>query len=421
MPVPVPPAPAPARTRAERPLPPADPALPALHELLAPPALHALLARTSPDVGISQLHVRSVDYDPGRSLAVTVQALANGQWHEVVVRAARGQDLRAVAAGAAADALCHLAAERSPAARAIAVDAETGALVSWLPADLALPLLAEPAGRLAALVGADLTFDPVVRTIAYRPGRSMVRATGDRVVKQHANPDEHAAALRGAEVARVAGVGAPPLLAELPTDRAIVLGRIGEAAPAGAALALATETGALAARLHALPAYGLPSRRPLVLLGAAAVATARATVIVPSLGRRTATALAALELQLPVTSRPVTCHGDLTVSNVCRTPVGAALCDFDELGAGAAAHDLATYAANRVSGRPGDFQAAMEVLDAICDGYGSRPPALEWHLAVAILRRTGTAFRNQKKDWPERTARLVTAAEQALLLTRAVR
>ncbi len=169
------------------------------------------------------------------------------------------------------------------------------------------------------------------------------------------------------------------------------------------AAVVAPAAGAIAARLHAMPADGLPSRRPIILLAVAAVAVRRTATFAPDVERRATALLAHLELTMPATPHVVTSHGDLVASQFCTMPDGLALLDFDEAGAAAPAHDLASFAANRVSGRPGDMDDALRVLDAICEGYGRRPAALEWHLAVAILRRVDTAFRNQKKDWPERT------------------
>jgi aminoglycoside phosphotransferase (APT) family kinase protein len=159
----------------------------------------------------------------------------------------------------------------------------------------------------------------------------------------------------------------------------------------------------------------------MVLLAVAAVAARRVSVVAPHVERRVAALLAELELTLPLTPRAVASHGDLVASQLCATAGGLALLDFDEVGAAAPAHDLASFAANRVSGRPGDLDDALRVLEAICGGYGQTPPALEWHLAVAILRRAGTAFRNQKKDWPVRTGRIVDAAEQVLAMAKVPR
>ena len=410
------------RTPRPRPLPPADPRLPGLVGLLRPDGLRTLLARLAPDVGLHEITIRTVDYEPLHGAAITAHALANGAWHDVVVRLDAHRDLASAAVSPVAEALGRLAADRAPTSTPIIFDSRTEALVTWLPVDLALPLLAKPPVALAGLVGADLSRDPLVSVASYRAGVRATSMVGDRVVKHYAGAADHAAAARGLHVAAGAGIGAPALIRDLAGYHAIVLERLdGPMVADGRAAAVADGTGRLVAQLHEVPAYGLVSRRPIVLLAVAAVAVQRAAIVAPDVKRRAADLLARLELALPFTPRVVTSHGDLVASQLCLTPNGLALIDFDEMGAAAPAHDLASFAANRVSGRPGDLDEALLVLEAICEGYGSRPPALEWHLAVAILRRIGTAFRNQKKDWPERTARIVDAAERALTMAMVAR
>ncbi len=410
------------RTPRARPLPPADPRLPGLTGLLEPDGLRTLLARVSADVGVHEITIRTIDYEPLHGAAITAQALANGAWHDVVVRLDAHRDLASAAASPRAEALGQLAGDRTPTATPIMFDSATGGLVSWLPVDLDLSLLAEPPLMLADRVGADLSRDPDVSVVSYRAGVRATCLVGDRVVKHYAATRDHAAAVRGLQVAAGAGVGAPALIRDLAGDRAVVLERLeGRMVSDGRAAAVAHDAGRLVAQLHEVPAYGLVSRRPIALLAVAAVAVQRTAVVAPGVKRRGADLLARLELALPFTPRVVTSHGDLVASQFCATPDGLALIDFDELGAAAPAHDLASFAANRVSGRPGDLDEALRVLDAICEGYGSRPSALEWHLAVAILRRVGTAFRNQKKDWPERTGRIVDAAEQVLTMATVTR
>ena len=88
--------------------------------------------------------------------------------------------------------------------------------------------------------------------------------------------------------------------------------------------------------------------------------------------------------------------------------------DFDDHGLASPAYDIAAYAANAISGRPGDLDRALAARDAMIDAYGTRPPDLDWYLAAAVLRRAPSPFRLQKRTWPERVATIVDAAEAVL-------
>jgi hypothetical protein len=54
------------------------------------------------------------------------------------------------------------------------------------------------------------------------------------------------------------------------------------------------------------------------------------------------------------------------------------------------------------------------VLEPLLAGYGQRPPALEWHIAAAILGRAAHPFQRQVENWPSRTEAMVAAAEASL-------
>jgi aminoglycoside phosphotransferase (APT) family kinase protein len=107
-------------------------------------------------------------------------------------------------------------------------------------------------------------------------------------------------------------------------------------------------------------------------------------------------------------------HGDFNISQLLDMEGAYALLDFDEACLAAPGLDVASYAANLVSGRPGDLGRADAALDALLDGYGERPEALEWHYAASLLRRAPSPFRLHKKRWPERLESIVAAAEEVL-------
>jgi hypothetical protein len=89
---------------------------------------------------------------------------------------------------------------------------------------------------------------------------------------------------------------------------------------------------------------------------------------------------------------------------------GVVVTDVDMLCQAPAAYDLASYAANLVSGRPGDEAHAEAALTAVVAAHG-HVPALRWHLATALLRRCDRPFRRAKKQWPDRATSILDLAE----------
>lgn len=108
-------------------------------------------------------------------------------------------------------------------------------------------------------------------------------------------------------------------------------------------------------------------------------------------------------------------HGDFTWGQLLRAGDGQlALLDTDTLCLAPVAFDLASYAANLVSGRPDDLGLALRVLDELARGYGGRPAGLQWWLAAVLLRRLDRPVRRLKRDWPRRAEALLEAAERAV-------
>jgi Ser/Thr protein kinase RdoA (MazF antagonist) len=133
--------------------------------------------------------------------------------------------------------------------------------------------------------------------------------------------------------------------------------------------------------------------------------------VAPALTPRAAALLRRLARNAPVLVPAVLSHGDFNISQLLEVDGQLVVLDFDQACLAAPALDVAGYAANLVSGRPGDPEHAADALDALLDGYGSRPDGVEWHLAVTTLRRASSPFRLHKKDWPQRMAAILDAAE----------
>ena len=112
----------------------------------------------------------------------------------------------------------------------------------------------------------------------------------------------------------------------------------------------------------------------------------------------------------------MTSHGDFHGGQLLELPDGPALIDLDLLGAAPPALDLANYAGHLIPRDAPDLDAALAVLEQLVEGYGRRPPSLEWYLAASVLRRSRVPFRNFEPDWPAQTEAMVSAAEAALRL-----
>ena len=107
-------------------------------------------------------------------------------------------------------------------------------------------------------------------------------------------------------------------------------------------------------------------------------------------------------------------HGDFNISQLLDVEGAIAVLDFDEACLAPRALDVTSYAANLVSGRPGDLARADAALASLLDGYGAPPHALHWYLAAALLRRAPSPFRLHKRNWLHRTEAIVAAAEAVL-------
>ncbi len=284
--------------------------------------------------------------------------------------------------------------------------------IAWFPHDPALPLLGAPAEDLAGRLGVPL--DGVPELLAWVPRRRATLRCGDVVVKLYATAGEAATAARAMRLAAGwldspslvgldagAGVTAQTALAGRPLDR-------------GDFAAVAGEAGAMLRRLHGAPLGELPEVTPHDLLALCRDAGARVCVALPALSDRVAVVLERLAVTMPRGLPGVPSHGDFTIGQMLDDGGRVRVVDTDTLCTAPAAHDLAAFAANLVSGRPEDAGDARAALDAVVGGYGARPDGLDWHLAAAVMRRVDRPLRRLKRRWPERTGRILAAVERLL-------
>jgi hypothetical protein len=400
--------------------PPRDRAVPQLPRLLHAGAMTPVLERCLPaGSAIDDLRVTLVDYRPGSGATVAYDVGIAGRSHVAVAAAGSALCSEAVRTDARR-AIARALGRDSAVARPLTYDVGLGALVHWFPLDLAMPVLARPVPELLRLVAragiATGGAPDGARTLLYRPSQRAVLRAGDVVLKAYAGEAAFRAGVDGLRLAGGLGFDiAPRLRGALPEVRLTVQAAIdGAPVPRTRAGAVAPVAGAMLRVLHDAPVPGLRPAPPERLLEAAANAAALVAAVAPPLARRVRGLLARLEEHAPAVHALVPSHGDFNISQLLDVEGALAVVDFDEACLAPPALDVASYAANLVSGRPGDLEAADAALAALLDGYAARPDGLSWYLAASLLRRAPSPFRLHKRRWSQRIAATVAAAEEVL-------
>jgi aminoglycoside phosphotransferase (APT) family kinase protein len=353
-------------------LPPADPRLPGLRQLLEPTAAAEVL-RLSLRLDPDEVRIVAVRYKPRRRLVVQYDLTAGGTMS------------RAVALLDARKANC---------------------VVQLWPSDAALPALGLPIDELAASLGIEPAES--VERLGYKPFARAILRIGPHVAKLYASEEKWRRAAEALERLTRAGFGAS-LERVAPEVHGTVQRFVDGTAPAGSDAA--ASAGAVLRRLHALPADGL---RPVYARDRLAESSRGATLaatIIPDVAARAERLFATLARQLPPDLPAVAAHGDFEPGQLIAGRAGLTPVDVDELCAAPRADDLGRYAAHAVRGAEGDIDAVQEVLGSLLAGYGLRPDGLEWYVAAAILARAAAPFRHQEPDWPARVEALLVVAE----------
>jgi phosphotransferase family enzyme len=406
-----------------RSLPPGDRAVPQLHGLLHRDAMATVLERSLRGGStVDELRLTLVDYRPGSGATVAYRVTVGDERHIAVANAGSVLCPEAVRADTRRAIARALGRSESPIARPLTYDVGLGALVQWYPLDLAMPVLARPLPELLRYVArSGIAIDPdggPTRTLLYRPGQRAVVRAGDVVLKAYAGDASFRAGVAGLRIAGGLGLGlgrGPQMHGALADLRLTVQAAIdGEPVPGSRAGAVAPIAGAMLRVLHDAEVPALEAAPPRAMLEAAARGAALAASVAPDLARRARNLMARLEEHAPETGAMVPSHGDFNISQLLDFEGALAVLDFDEACLAPAALDVASYAANLVSGRPGDLDRADAALDALLGGYGERPEALEWYFAASLLRRAPSPFRLHKRRWPERIEAMVAAAEEVL-------
>jgi hypothetical protein len=374
--------------RDDRPLPPADRAVPQLRDLLDPDLMTWVLERSLPiRADITELRVASIDYRPGRGCTVAYDVHVAGRDHVVVAAPGR-----------------------------LSSDEQA---IRWYPVDPAMPVLAERVPDLLrrmsrAGIGGDASAGTAPTVLLYRPGRRAVLRLGDVVLKAYGDQTAFRAGVNGLRMAERLFAG-PRLLGALGDVRLTVQAAI-DGVPVRRARAgeVAPVAGNMLRRLHEARMAGLEPAAPHRLLSATASAVELVAAVAPELAGQGRRIVDRLEAGMPRGLPVVPSHGDFNISQLIDVNGALALVDFDESSLAPAALDVSAYAANLVSGRPGDLGAAQRALDALLAGYGSRPEGVDWYLAATLARRAPSPFKLYKRHWPERMASILDAAEAVL-------
>ena len=353
--------------------PPQDHALPGSELLFDLDALRTIVAATD---GVA-LRLRSVEHSPGE-FAVVVLAVDDR--------------LVAISVGRTAP-------------------VEAGLQVAWYPDDPALPGMRE--GWVGLLAALDLPSGEPER-LTWVPHRRLAAAAGDLVVKLHERGDETEQAVACAAIVR--RVVPVPDVVRVDADRAVhvqrrVTGRALGREDAEPGVDAACD---LLRRLLTLDPAGLVCHTPAGLLAHCRQVARLVGLVAPHTTGRLDALLGRLEGAQPAVTEFVASHGDFNIGQLLLDDGGGlVLVDTDTLCAASSAYDPASYAANLIAGRPGDLDEARRVLRRFDQQIGrSDDRALDWYLAAMVVRRLDRGLRRYKRDWPDRTERLLDAAER---------
>lgn len=398
---------------------PEDAALPQIERLLDADAVGPVLERMlGSDEGLTSIRVAYVRYRPAKRLLVVYELQCGGETTSAIAQAnSGGRDLAGRAALPASVALAARASDRSPVRTPLAYDADLEALIQWPPLDLGLPALAETPERLRQeMVDAGLELeraDDLPRLVKHKHMQRAVLRLDRHIAKVYRNDEALAEAVAALSAAESLPVRTARCEAVMPELRIAVQSLVPGDPPAGV-LEAAGRAGGVLAALHGATAEGLSSASPRDRLRRSGDSAALLATIAPELAPRVEKLMSVLEAKMPV-DEPVTSHGGFHVSQLLESGGELAVIDFDGICLAPAARDFASYVASLLDA-PEDLPAVSAALDALCEGYDRRPPAVAWYLSTLALRRARGPFAAFAPNWPEETERCLAAAEAALAL-----
>ena len=356
----------------------------------------------------ASLKVRYLEYDPGTRLIVQYRVDAAGQSRDLVVDIGRSA--------------CEIAelVEQSPECSddgaigdsVVALD-DLGAVGAWYPVDLGLPILATPES-IAEL----LDVEPAgAERLAWVPQRRAVLGYGRAIVKVY---DTVCAARSAADALSIfQDIMPTAALLAAPPDCGLVAQRrlAGRPLARGDAATTSEIAAGLLRRLHdavSVDERPLSVVDPDVLLQTTSAPRRLVSFAAPDLAARLARLAGTLIERRPNGLDLVPSHGDFNLGQLFETADGVVVLDADTLCSAPRAFDVASYAANLISGRRGDFQAAGEALISLSDAYRRPIPGLDWYLAAMVMRRIDRPLRRLKRGWRDRTEEMISGLEARL-------
>lgn len=396
---------------------PPDRALPHAPSLFDPDLMSAILGRSlPPDRRPRDVRIKYVRYRPAKSIVVTYKITVGETANAAFAWVDADADLPAHAMAPKSAELVAKVDRRTPARTPLAYESELDALIQWLPLDVALPAMAEPAERLRDRImeaGLEIEADDVPRIVKHKPMTRGVLRFAHHVAKVYADGNSLAAAVRALEASSSLPFPTAQCTTVVPELLLATQSLVPGTRPDGGAETTG-QAGALLAVLHAVSFNELPVELPRDLLRRGAGQTRLLKTVVPSLATRLDRLMARLEAGLP-SDKLVSSHGDFRDGQLLQSDGELGVVDFDYMCAAPAARDIANYAASLVQ-RADDLTRAAETLDVLVEAYGRRPPGVPWYLANHLLRRARSPFVRWAPDWPAKVEERLEAAESALEL-----
>lgn len=398
---------------------PRDEGLPQISQLLDPEAIAAILARQLGRGVALEVEIRYLRYRPGKNLVVHyVTAIEGVERHAVSITSSK-YDLSGEPATPDHRRRAERVGGRAPVPEPFTYEPALRALIYWLPFDPDLPALSETPRSLRSRLAFDgVTLAPAddePSLLQYRPRRRATLRLDGYVVKLYRHETDFEEGVRGLRASASVRLVTTARCAAVLPEWKLTAQELLPGAPPVRPAAAAREAGDLLARLHASGLDGLPPLLPADRLKVVAESVKLVSAVSPDLAERAGAVLRRLEAAPPAVDGLVPSHGDFHGGQLLELEDGdCALIDFDLLAAAPPALDVANYAGHLVAQEGLDVTAAATVLDALTEGYGTRPAALSWYLSAAILRSARGPFKRFEPDWPTRIETTIAAAEAAL-------
>ncbi|MHB8505363.1 MAG: phosphotransferase [Acidimicrobiales bacterium] len=300
---------------------------------------------------------------------------------------------------------------RAGVGRPLAALADPPVLLEWFPASLSLPGLGLDGAGLAAAFGLN-GGEP--RPVVYKPERRAVLQWGETFLRAYGGGECFADAARAHKAA--AHIGEPFALApvrQLPGARLLAQARVEGSAPAWSG-DVRRQLGRALGRLHATRRADLPRFGAAEHLSAAAASARLASNALPALAHPLDRLLSRMVGRLPAPGDLVVSHGDMHRDQAFGTTAGLRLLDPDWICCADPALDLAAIGAHEITAAGRSYEEAVAELEDVLAGYGSRPRALDWYLAVGLIRGIAAPLSRLDPSWKELTGELVDLASQLL-------